>query len=132
MKDQTMSKRTETAIQLLNASIAQLARRRDWIAIHADLIEQVDVIPSGYDMVFDFDYLTHDKIILVIQLFPGKWEKSLDGEKITYTREEVEGVTIRCYRGEPPPSCKIVEEEVVVPEHVVPETKKLVRKLVCS
>ena len=68
----------------------------------------------------------------MIKLFPGKWEKRIEGEdSITYTREVVNGWTIRCYAGNPPPNCRIVKEEINVPEERVPAHIETVRKLVC-
>ena len=127
-----MSPRTQAAIDLINSQINAFARRRDWLTAHSNLIEQLDSTPTGYNMTFDFDYLPHEKTVQLIKVFPGKWTKKVEDGKVTYTREEIEGVTIRCWKGEPPPNCKIVEETTVVPAHMVEEKTVITHKLVCK
>lgn len=65
--------------------------------------------------------------ILLSTLNAGKWEKKpCNDDKLEYNGF-VDGVLIVIYNAEPPASCRIVEEEVIVPEHT--ETR---RKLVCK
>jgi len=79
-----------------------------------------------------FYHPNHGQIIAIIRIIGGKWNKTVaDGDKITYTREEqINGITIQCYKGEPPPSCRIEEIEEDVPAQ--PAGKRIVRKLVCK
>lgn len=83
----------------------------------------------------DFDNLTHSQVVQVVRAFGGKWDKTVadsDKSRVDYqTREPVSGVTIRCWQGEPPPSCKIVEVEEEIPATVVPARKVKVKKMVC-
>ena len=77
-----------------------------------------------------------DRAILMdfLQTFGGNWQKEInywDKTKINYFQE----ITIREYLkykieangAEPPASCRIVEEEVIVPEH-----KEMKKKLICE
>ena len=77
-----------------------------------------------------------DRAILMdfLQTFGGNWQKEIncwDKTKIDYFQE----ITIReflTYKieadgAEPPASCRIVEEEVIVPEH-----KEMKKKLICE
>ncbi len=124
--------KTEIAISQLQDIINNAQRRIDFLKSISDQIEQIGRPPTGYAQVVDFDYLPHDKVVEVIKLFPGKWEKQIEGEdSITYTREVVNGWTIRCFAGKPPPNCLIVKEEINVPEELVPAHIETVRKLVC-
>ncbi len=124
--------KTEIAISQLQDIINNAQRRIDFLKSISDQIEQIGRPPTGYAQVVDFDYLPHDKVVEVIKLFPGKWEKQIEGEdSITYTREVVNGWTIRCFAGKPPPNCLIVKEEINVPEKLVPAHIETVRKLVC-
>ena len=124
--------KTEIAISQLQDIINNAQRRIDFLKSISDQIEQIGRPPTGYAQVVDFDYLPHDKVVEVIKLFPGKWEKQIEGEdSITYTREVVNGWTIRCFAGKPPPNCLIVKEEINVPEKRVPAHIETVRKLVC-
>lgn len=82
----------------------------------------------------DFNSLAHVQTLEVIKAFGGKWEKELAfGVQVTYTRvEPFNGVAIRCWAGEGPPSCKIVEEEVIIAAQYVPEHTEKRKKLVCK
>ena len=93
-----------------------------------------DCISFHYDgNSLDFDWLSHERSIEVIKALGGKWNKQLnpgDASTIDYTTE-IDGVKFRIYGGQPPPSCKVIEEVVVVPSHYTPETTKVVRRLQC-
>src|SRR5207244_1382037 len=81
----------------------------------------------------DFDKLSHPEIVRVIQTFPGTWSKTPSGEasgiRIDY-HSQFDGMKLRCWAGEAPPNCKIIEETVEVPAQ--PATTRTVRKLVCA
>ncbi len=83
---------------------------------------------------FLFFSLTHEQTIAVIRIFGGKWTKKLsEGQTIDYKRDEpIDGQPVKIYWGEPPPSCKIVEEEIEVPEQVVPAHTRKVKRMVCK
>lgn len=82
----------------------------------------------------DFNYLSHQQILEVIKIFGGKWSKAPSGCEggLDYTFKGKEGIVFRCYGGEPPPNCKVVEEVVTIPARVVPERKEVVRRVVCQ
>lgn len=84
----------------------------------------------------DFDKLTHKEVIQVIKALGGKWKKEVNAqlkETVDYT-QDIDGMRVRCWQGQPPPSCRIVEVEEVIPAHTVqvPEQKRVIRKMVCS
>ena len=74
-----------------------------------------------------FNGLTHEQTVQVIKVLGGKWDKQLSysGEGMHYTRQGEP--SIMCYNGAPPPSCKIVEVDEVVPaqEAYVRKVKKI-------
>lgn len=121
-------------IQNIDRQIAQLVTiKQGLIAIQPKLAE-LPFTEAGYDDRIDFDYLTHTNVIEVIKHFGGKWTKTLvEGDTtINYVRDErVEGLQIRCYCGAPPPNCRIIEEEVEIPEEVVSARTEKRRRLVC-
>ena len=85
----------------------------------------------------DFDNRPHEQVIAIMShLKAGKWEKNVgfDGKSVDYTNKTlVPGWTVRFWGAAPPPNCKLVEEEVDVPEvPAVPATKKKVWKMVCK
>jgi hypothetical protein len=106
----------------------------EWIKRHAAQLNRLaenGIVPSLFYGNFDFDQLSHEKVIHVIQEFPGRWVKTLNatGAHIDYTLN-VDGRQLRCYMGEPPPSCRIIEVDEVVPAQ--PETIRKVKKLECG
>jgi hypothetical protein len=96
------------------------------------LSEQVrNELPEGY--VFgekiDFDNLPHADVIRVIQLLGGKWTKTPGEDAKIHYETTINGVNVRCYSGEPPANCKIVEEQITIPAQ--PEKQVTRRRLVC-
>ena len=107
-----------------------LERQLAWLKKHRKKITAVPFPGILYgDCGFDYDNLTHDQVIQVIKTWGGKWEKRPVEDRVDY-RLDVDGFTVRCYRGEPPPNCKIVEVEEYVPPQ--PATTRTIRKLVCQ
>jgi len=104
-----------------------------FVIAHKEKLDALNLDLVCYNGQIDFDKLSHPEIIRVIQTFPGAWNKTpsseSSGTRIDYV-SEFDGMKIRCWAGEPPPSCKIVEETVEVPAQ--PATTKTVRKLVCA
>lgn len=120
----------------LTSQIQNLQRMYDWLRAHAEQLEQLpEAYLFGLSDSFDFDNLTHDEVIKVIQTLGGKWDKkqsASNSARIDYTAT-IDGILVRCYQGEPPPSCKLVEVEEDVPEvPAQPATKRKVLKLVCT
>jgi len=71
--------------------------------------------------------LDRDKLMVFIQIFGGKWDKKVEDfypDKIRYEQEIAipenfrTGFKIIAAQVPPPPSCRIVEEEVLVPARV--------------
>lgn len=73
--------------------------------------------------------LTREHALEVMQsLSAGRWEKRIcpgHTTRVDYTAT-IDGITVRIYGAEAPPTCRIVEEEVDVPAH-----KEIKRTLVC-
>ena len=89
--------------------------------------------PLGYTYgPIDFDNLSHNDIVKVMLAFPGKWTKTINNLRIDYRLQVEDNITIRCYSGEPPPSCQIVEKEVEVPETYVPAHTEKRKVLKCT
>ena len=117
--------KTEIAISQLQTSSTTPERRIDFLKSISDQIEQIGRPPTGYAQVVNFDYLPHNKVVEVIKLFPGKWEKRIEGENsITYTREVVNGWTIRCYAGNPPQTVASSKKKSTYPKNASPLTSK--------
>jgi len=123
---------SQTLIQEIDDTIAVQQRKRAWIVEHAEVI---DGLPKAtmHGCQIDFDRLKHDEIVRVMMAFKmGRWNKSVNGaseDRVDYVATS-DDMTIRCWSGEPPPHCKIVEVDEVVPAQ--PETTRSVRKLQCA
>jgi hypothetical protein len=127
----------EAEIAKCRADIAAAEQRIEWFSKHREAIEATP--EQGYFYAagnsIDFDRMSHPEIVQVIRALGGKWKKDIStGEagRIDYTAT-IDGVNIRCYAGEPPPNCKIVDVLEEVPEvPAVPATVRTVKKLVCK
>lgn len=118
-------------IKALHGQIRDLQKRVEWLIEHQTSLEK---LPDGafYSGGLDFDRLPHKDIVQVIRTLGGKWKKEpVNENKITYATE-IDGLQVRCWSGEPPPSCKLVEVEEHVPEKVIPAHTVKKTKLVCN
>jgi hypothetical protein len=105
----------------------------EFIHTHREKLEKLNLTFSNYSNYVDFDQLSRPDLLKVLRAFGGKWNKSPGyNGGLTYTRQEqLDGLTIRCYNGEPPPSCKIVETVrwIKVPAK---REKVVTREVVCK
>lgn len=124
----------DTEIAFCEAKIAKIKKKMAWMEKHRDLLEATEKWDSFSDDHIDFEELSHKEVISVIRTLGGKWEKNPEGnDRITYRNDKNEdGLVIRCYKGEPPPSCRVVEVEEHVPAVVIPASVRKVRKIVCA
>ena len=127
-----VTKEIDKLMEFLDREIGERRQFKRWVAKHRDKLESLPFGAQLWDGRCDFNSLTHDEILLVMKAFPaGDWEKSpCGGAGITIDYNTVfDGMRVRCWNGQPPPSCRIVEEEVEIPAQ--PARKEIVRKMVC-
>lgn len=119
----------ESLIKEMSEKITLYQSRLEWLQKHRETLEVIKTQTDAvfYSGGFDFDSLPHDEIVKVIKVIGGTWKKEPCGhDKINYIGM-LDGVTVRCWAGEPPPSCKIISEEVLIP------AQKVIRqRLVCK
>lgn len=134
--------KVQDTIKELREQITELETRIKWLENHEKVLEN---LPEGSYCggTLDFDALPHEKVIQVIRKLGGKWSKSKNdvapgeiGQGIDYVTT-IDGMRVRCWAGQPPPSCRWVEiEEVipaqVIPAKVIPEQRRVVKKLICT
>lgn len=122
----------ELAEKSLRETIAQCEDRMKLLASVPGL-ENLEVPVAFCGTQLDFDNLKHDQIVLVMKaLNGGKWTKTpAENGTINYT-SKIGEVNIRCYQGEPPPNCKVVEYLEEIPEQIIPAKTVTKRKLVCT
>ena len=121
----------DTEIERLVGRIAALNQKVEWLRQHREKLAEVPKISIGWMDTIDFDNLTHSEVIQVIQALGGTWSKELNADKtkVDYTAT-IDGESVRCWAGEPPPSCRIVQVEEVIPAQ--PARTQMVSKLVCN
>lgn len=123
-------------IESLKWEIRECGKKIRWLRAHE---KTLTALPAGgfCGTRIDFDHLPHTEVIKVIRALGGKWQKTANtgakpGEtKIDYARE-VDGIEVRCWAGEPPPSCRIVEVEETIPEQVIPAHTRKIKKMICT
>lgn len=125
-------KSSDILLATLHAQLNQTQDKIDWINQNKEKLDILD--PNEYPISLigngiDFDGLSHEKVIEVIKLFTGKWVKEPAGTRIHYVLKQGD-FQLRCYAGEPPPNCKIVEVEEVIPAQPERIEKRL--KLICE
>jgi hypothetical protein len=125
---------TRAKIEQLEGEIADRQKAIKWLESHEERLAQLPeaVFFPGERYCLDFDNLPHADVVQVIKALPaGKWDKQPNSNpaKVDYTAT-VDGVVVRCYAGEPPPNCRIVEEEVEIPAQ--PARKEIRRRLECK
>ena len=81
----------------------------------------------------DFNNVTHQDTVKIIRTLGGKWKKAPSSmpSKVDY-ETEMDGLKLRVWAGDPPPSCQIVVVEELVPEVVVPAHVRKVNKMICK
>lgn len=119
----------------------KIAEARDRHAQEIDLLlrmaDIIDKLPDAiadkchvYMGQLDIDTLTREESLQVIgALHAGKWSKTVNSsmtEKMDY-ETTINGVKVRLWAAGPPDSCRIVEVE-----EVIPATKIVHRRLVCT
>lgn len=120
-------------IERIGEEIKTRVERIKWLKKHRTKLEPLPNAsrssPSGG---MDFDNLSHADVVKVIKALGGKWKKLPAHNNTIDYETEVNGTRIRCYQGQPPPSCKIIEVEEFVPEQIIPASIRKVKKMVCA
>lgn len=120
-------------IQEKLADIHRIESLKEFIIANSETLERFSAHATVYNSQIDFDYVDRETLLDVIKAFPEKWNKSFrpDAGVMDYTAT-FNGITLRCWGAPPPPSCQIIEEEIEVPEQVIPAKKELRRSLNCK
>ena len=66
---------SEQALIWINESITPLQKKAEWIQNHRPAFDAAPKPPTFTVDYIDFDNLTHEQVLQVIQLFGGTWEK---------------------------------------------------------
>ena len=129
---------TETAfadaLRGLDASIERLQHKKAFLLRHQETIELLGLSPccASRDYI-DFDCLKREQVVEIFKRIGGTWNKEVAfarEDKINYLQPLDNGITLRLYHAEPPDSCKLIEEDVVIPAQ--PERVEKRTRLVCK
>lgn len=115
---------SDELIAELNKQKGRIETMIAFLQTHKARFEALGLKLSRWTDKIDFDRLKHPDVMRVVQAFPGKWTKTLsaDSGRIDY-ETSVDGVSLRVWSGEPPPNCRIVEEDVYLPAQTVKRFK---------
>lgn len=123
-------------IATLNFQIKTLRDRKKFLQDYRHTLKK---LPEAHfcGNTLDFDRLPHKEVIRVIRTLGGKWKKSetLGGSEVAGRIDYQTSIgpqPVRCWAGEPPPTCRLVEVEEEVPAQVIPAHTRKVRKLICT
>jgi hypothetical protein len=115
-------------------TLASIQTRIDFVVANWDRLIAADVEPANinpYCESVDIDRPTREQVMSVIQAFPGKWEKSPGYGEVPTIDYTLSGCpSIRLWHAPPPPTCKIVEEDVEIPAQPARVEKR--KRLVCG
>lgn len=132
MKTESIDKEIQRLVNDMKAK----ARTIRWLRSRKAILERIEVDPDSIQVYgesnLDFNNLSHQDVIKVVRAFGGKWKKVPHGNDRVDYQQEIDGVRVRCYAGAPPPNCRIVEVEEVIPARVIPEQRIKVKKMICK
>ena len=110
---------------------ALLKRFEIQIDAFSDLFPDKELTVDAYSITLN--HPEREEMLAFIKCFGGDWEKTVaeyDNTKINYEQKIDDRTSLKVCYCAPPPSCKIVEEEVEVPAQ---EARKEMRKrIVCK
>ncbi len=126
-----------TAKEAVESKRQQLIRQlNDWdkildfVEANAEKFDLIGVTPNIYtDTQIDLDNPTREQVLIAIKQFPGKWNKGKHADIMHY-ESIIDGIKIRLWATELPPSCKVETRTVVIPAQ--PERIEEVQEIVCN
>jgi hypothetical protein len=116
-----------------NRQITQANKVLAFINENREILEKLNLRFNDCGNFIDFDNLQRPDVTKVLLAFKTKWDKSpgYNGGLHYSSKETFRGFNIRCYNGEPPPTCKIVETVKYV--KIPAKRERIVtRTVVCS
>lgn len=128
----------DSSIKTWQDKIDRITLTKNFIIDHRETLERFSGHSTIFDCQIDFDYVDRETLLEIIRAFPGKWDKNFNEHSggIDY-QIQFQGITLRCWGAKPPPSCKIIREEIevpaqIVPETIIPATTKVITRIDCS
>lgn len=118
---------TEKLKQSIDDHKQDIAQLEALTAVVAELGIASDERAVVYQRGIDWDSCDRAQFDQIRRLFPPglRWQRSVCGanpEHLDY-ETQYKGFRFRCWNAEPPASCKVIWEEVVIPKHVARKPK---------
>ncbi len=101
----------------------------EFIEKHRSIFEEHLVAPTHYPQSVDIDNPSREDALALMKAFGGKWTKNVNGVNVDYW-QKIGDAIVRLWSTPPPPSCRVVEVEEIVPAK--PEEKVIRKRLVCT
>ncbi len=105
-------------------------RLLNWLAVNKDLVLAVGCSVTAYGGI-QFRKPTRDDTVTIMKAVGGKWDKSYYDASIGYV-QIVDKIMLQIDSAPPPPSCKIITEQVLVPAQYVAEHYETRRRIQCT
>lgn len=139
MTDTIQESKLDSALRELHERIDLNQQRINFLRKHRnflnELLESSNLcLDTWSHKGFDFNWPKRDQVNAILLHFGGKWTKTYEDNKELHYTQEIDGLRIRLYCAELPPSCKIVEERIEHPAETVtvPARTEVRRKIVCN
>ena len=121
--------KVESVLQTIRDHVARLQAMENFVLKHSDFLESYNF--DTLCQKVDFNQATRLEIIAIMYYFTGKWSKEYLGTQLNYI-QVIDGVTVRIYDAELPPSCKIVDEIIDIEAVTIPARTEVRKKIVCN
>ena len=117
----------------IEANEREIATLKALNAALPELGVQVEKATVSFSAFLDIDHPTREDVLRIMAaLGAGRWEKTANGATLNYITKDpfVNGLRVRLWAAEPPGSCRVVEETVVIP--AAPERVEKRKRLICT
>lgn len=123
----------DNEVKRIGGEIRQRVEFIRWLRRNRQKLEAVPEGATFWNGRLDLNTPKHEETVKLIRAVGGKFKKEpgCNPHSIDYTGE-LDGIPVKAWCGEPPPSCRIVEVEELVPETLIPAHIVKRKKMVCS
>lgn len=130
--EQILAEEFDTIINYRREAIANHEKVIALMVLHKNAILAVGKLPTPYCDGLDFDNPNRSQALALMKVFGGNWTKEVvnnDSGTISYY-QMIDGIRVRLWSAPPPPSCRVIEKQVLIPAQ--PEQWVAKRVLQCE
>lgn len=123
----------DNEVKRIGGEIRQRVEFIRWLRRNRKKLEDVPEGATFWNGRLDLNYPKHKETIKLIKTIGGKFKKEPGAKENTIDYiGQLDGVPVKVWCGDPPPSCRIVEVEEHIPERIVPAHTVKIKKMVCT